>query len=77
MCNHLYFVYEGGLKVEKELIIQIDSRFPTSSNEWEKTSKFIKVSCEIKQLNKGDVFGHEELIKIALHKLQKQKLKAS
>lgn len=45
---------------------------PVSSCEWERTTKTYLVSYLVKELGRGDMFGLDELHKIAMLKLEKK-----
>lgn len=69
-CEHLYFVLEGQLKVEAQVTVEQEVKYPISQKQWELQTKKYLVTYMIKELRPGDFFGLEELVKIGFLKLE-------
>jgi len=51
-------------KLCMETIVEIDNffRFPVSKNEWEIRKRTRRIQYKLQELNKGAIFGHEEML---------------
>jgi len=51
-CDCLYFVFEGKLRVEAEVLITKQLCVPVSTHKWEKSTKTYLVSYLVKELGR-------------------------
>lgn len=61
-----YFLKEGKISIETVIEIESFYRFPIDKKKWELRRTTQRILYKIKEVNKGQIFGHEEILQKSL-----------
>ena len=61
VANVFYIVRAGTLHMESVIEIEDAVRYPIARNQWEYRKVIRKISYRVKELKRGDMFGHDEI----------------